>query len=114
MLPDKEEIEKKYPYLTLKEKISMLMPSEQIREQVFNQFLTDVGERMGIKGDNLHFFDMNMNKINDLMELHEGTKVFIISEDEECHGVTGLEYIEQEKYIKDENKQKANKAFVEA
>ena len=46
MLPDKDEIERKYPYLTMKEKIKMLMPSEQIREQVHNQFLSDVGAKL--------------------------------------------------------------------
>ena len=42
MLPNKEEIEKKYPYLSKKEKINMLMPSEQIREQVYRQFLAQL------------------------------------------------------------------------
>lgn len=46
MLPDKDEIEKKYPYLTMKEKIKMLMPSEQIREQIHKQFLADVGAQL--------------------------------------------------------------------
>ena len=52
MLPDKEEIERKYPYLTMKEKIKMLMPSEQIREQIHYQFLADVGAKLnqGEKG----------------------------------------------------------------
>ena len=92
----------------------MLMPSQQIRDQVFHQFLTDVGEKMGLDSDNLHFFDIYRNEISDLMDIHEQSKVFIISEDEEWIGVNGIELIEKEKYKQDENRHKSNKAFVEA
>lgn len=57
MLPDKKEIEKKYSYLTEKERIKLLKPSEQIREQVFNQFLSDLGEKIGPEKEFVALFD---------------------------------------------------------
>lgn len=114
MLFDKEEIVKKFPYLTIKEKDKLLMPSEQMKEQVYRQFLSDIGEMMRTGKEYVALFDTKGNKIKDLMEIHDDVKVFIISESETCKGVTGIEMIEKEHYKEDENREKAKKAFIQA
>lgn len=114
MLPDKEEIERKFPYLSKKEKINMLLPSEQIREQVFRQFLAEISENMKTKKEYNSLFTIKKKKINDLMDINEDMKVFIISTDDMWIGVTGLDTIKTENYRVDENRKKAKEAFLEA
>jgi hypothetical protein len=114
MLPDKDEIEKKYPYLSKKEKIKMLLPSEQIREQVYQQFLADVTQDMRSREDYVALFDIHGHKITDLMDINENTKVFIVSAKEECKGITGIEAIDTEDYKQDDSRQKTKQAFLQA
>lgn len=114
MLPDKEEIEKKYPYLSKKEKIKMLLPSEQIREQVYQQFLADVTRDMRSREDFVAIFDIHGHKISDLMDINENTKVFIVSSKEQCKGITGVETIDTDDYKQDDSRQKTKQAFLQA
>lgn len=48
------------------------------------------------------------------MDIHDGTKVFIVSESEQCKGVVGIETIEQKEYKQDESRAKAKQAFIMA
>ena len=48
------------------------------------------------------------------MDIHDTSKVFIVSEYEQCKGVDGIESIEQKEFKQDEWRAKAKQAFIMA
>ena len=69
---------------------------------------------MSLGKEYISLFDINRNKVKDLMDIHDGSKVFIISEYEQWQGVQGLDSIEQKEYKQDESRVKAKQAFIMA
>lgn len=110
----KKRLRNKYPYLSKNEKIKMLLPSEQIREQVYRQFLAEVTEDMKSRREFISMFDTQGHKIKDLMDIHEDMKVFIISTDETFKGVIGLDDIDTEEYKVNEKRIKTKNALLQA
>lgn len=92
----------------------MLLPSEQIREQVYKQFLAEVTEDMKSRKEFVSMFDTQGYKIKDLMDIHEDMKVFVISTSETSKGVTGLDDIDTEEYKTNEKRIKTKNALLQA
>jgi hypothetical protein len=59
-------------------------------------------------------FDTQGYKIKDLMDIQDDMKVFIVSTDDKCIGVTGLDGIDTDDYKTNENRVKSKNAFLKA